>query len=182
MEEQKRIGVFGISGVGKTTLIKRIFCRTAQKILHLEGSTLIKEAMNQSVTSEALRSSSSSNIYDNQEKLIAEYWKNIKNKSIEIVVFDGHCLIDNGQELVQIPLSVVDRLKLCHLIFVDDNPETIYQRRKEDNSRDRPVSTVNELQQLQNRALLVCEHYHLELKIPLLVISASDENALMRLI
>ncbi len=182
MENHLRIGVFGVSGVGKTTLIKRVAAQFPQKILHLQGSELIKEAMNEKVTSEDIRLISEEDIQNNQEKMIQEYWRKIDHTCVEAVIFDGHCVIDNGHEFVKIPSVVIKDLNLSHLVFVHDNPKSIFHRRINDAERSRPYWTIQKLSELQEVALDVCDQYRRDLEISLLTVNVSDDQALRNLL
>ena len=90
------IGVFGISGVGKSWLVSEVAARIPG-CLHLQGSALIKQGLaDPSVSSEELRCSGSNRIVANQRILVAMFDRALSEHTGGLVLFDGHLLVDSS--------------------------------------------------------------------------------------
>jgi len=156
--------VFGISGVGKTTLVKR-FVKNHPSYLHLQASALLRTA--KATTSEALRSAPAAEIRDNQDILVTAFHTARLDAPERPVIFDGHSLIDGDAGLVIIPTDVIARLDPVRLIFVYDEPRLIHQRRISDTSRRRPTRSIEQLAEQQAVAFIACQRYAASLDLPL---------------
>ena len=93
------------------------------------------------------------------------------------IIFDGHCVVDDGKQLVEIPVEVIAALSVSGLIFVQREPTAIVERRLKDITRTRPVRSVEEIELHQNQAMLVCEGYAKHLRLDLHVVPAGDEGS-----
>ena len=175
----RTIGVFGISGVGKSTLIRRAGDRVP--LLHLQASDLIKSRLGkQSVqpSSEELRQG---RVLDNQRLMIDEFLDRV-SKAEGIVVFDGHTIVDAPTGLIEVPLSVFKELKLDEIVFIEDVPETIAARRATDTSRARPDRDPDLLRQHQDlakaRSIAIAD----ALGIPIHIITAEDWKSFLAIV
>ena len=166
------IAVFGLSGVGKGWIISG-FAKD-HEILHLQASQLLKDAKAAAagtiMTSEELRTGA---VIDNQALLIAAFLA-AREKAICPILFDGHCLIDGGAQLIEIPVAVIEALAPSGLIFVYDKPDVILRRRAEDCTRVRPIRSADELHDHQERARAICAEYAELLKLDLHFIEAGN--------
>ena len=107
MTEPVVIGVFGISGVGKSWLVAKV-ASCLPGTLHLQGSTLIKQGLaDPSVSSEMLRLASGDHIIANQQILVAMFNRVIAAHPSNLVLFDGHLLIDTAAQMMEIPQAVI---------------------------------------------------------------------------
>ncbi len=176
------IAVFGVSGVGKSTLITRAIARCGVDVLHLQASQLIKMAKGDGATSEELRKSPESAIIANQHLLVSAFHDRIRKHESEIVVFDGHSIIDNGLTVAPIPSDIIRQLGPVGLIFVTASPQDIVDRRTQDTTRSRPIRSLRRLEYLQDSALDVCRDYQRELAVPLDVISSENTRFLASLL
>ena len=176
------IAVFGISGVGKTTLIDSIARDWPSEILHLQASQLIKDAKQRDLDSEALRTASADEIGVNQDFLISEFDRRVVSAIQSTVIFDGHSVIDNDTDLVLIPTSVIRALSPTAIIFVVDSAATIAARRRSDGRRNRPERSAVKLEFMQSRALEACHGYSDALAVPLHVILPTDDKKARSLI
>lgn len=167
------VAVFGLSGVGKSWLIARF--AAVNPVLHLQASQLLKDAKaavtGMAMTSEELRKDA---VIDNQALLISAF-VNARNAAPVPILFDGHCVIDAGDKLVEIPASVVEALGPSALLFVHAEPSAIFNRRTGDMTRVRPTRSIVELKEHQDRARAICGEYADLLKINLHIIEADDE-------
>ena len=170
----KVVGVFGLSGVGKTWLISR-YART-NRVLHVQASQLLREA--KAATSGAIVSSEdlrTGKVLDNQQLLI-ETFAAVYVQADAPIVFDGHCLIDSGDRLIEIPVGVIGALSVSDIIFVRSGAATIAERRRTDMTRVRPLRSPEQIAVQQDRATQLCEEYSSHLKLSLHIADAGDER------
>jgi adenylate kinase len=168
--------VVGLSGVGKSTLIRRI--GESVDVVHLEASTLIKSELlqqRQSLTSDQLRRG---DIARNQELLIAGFQRATADCQVDRIILDGHVLVDTDSGVIDIPSSVFDRLGITSFCFVHAEPEEIVRRRLADQTRMRPHREVSDISAQQDLGLIVCARIARDLKVPIVVITAEIPNRL----
>ncbi|WP_336973834.1 ATP-binding protein [Sphingobium aromaticiconvertens] len=147
---KRRIAILGLSGVGKSSLIKGI--NDTVPLLHLQASDLIKaeQAYQESTpdSSEELRTGA---VVDNQLLMIAAYKRKTAATDLP-VVFDGHSIIDGLNGLIEIPVSVFSELELDAICYMVADPHLIAERRRADVGRERPHRDVPTLVQHQHLA------------------------------
>ena len=178
MIERRVVAVFGISGVGKTTIIRQ-WLNGREDALHLQASALISQGLTDpSRKSEMLRRSSESGILANQGILVEMFRREVIASRAGLVVFDGHLMIDNDEGLVAIPLAVIAALQPHILVHVEQLPEVIAARRRSDRERSRPVRDTSTLQYHQARSRALCEDYGSKLGIQVAQINGDDQSAL----
>lgn len=172
-------GVFGVSGVGKTSLISRAVQRE-DTLLHVQASELIRRGLTgPAPSSELLQNSGRDKIIDNQSILIRMF-KNVRRSNPDkLIVLDAHSVVDTGDQIVRIPVAVIHDLQLDHLIFMRSSPDKIVDQRKRDQGRTRPKRTIAEIASMQCQALDVCQEYASQLRLPLSIVSARDECDLL---
>lgn len=133
--------VFGISGVGKTTVCSDFAARHPE-YLHYRASALLSAAKSEST--ERLRTSSAADIRSNQA-LLGEKLDSLRNGQLQRpVIVECHAIIDNDIELVEVPVSIVQALRPDGLILLEANAETVCARRVSDD-RGRPMRTAEEI-------------------------------------
>lgn len=182
MRQGKVIAVFGISGVGKTFLVSR-FVADQQAFQHLQAGELIRDAIRMTPGSpESLRTAAVERVLNNQEFLVSAFARFREENPLTHVIFDGHSVIDNDSCLLDIPVDVVRRLDPDRLVFIQDSPEKILQRRAADDSRVRPIRSSDELGRHQDRAWMVCQEYAQTLSLPLDLVPADDLARLSQLV
>lgn len=166
--------VFGLSGVGKNWLITHYAAGT--RVQHIQASLLLRNAIaadsGRAVTSDELRTGA---VLCNQQLLI-EAFDRVRAASDRPLIFDGHCVVDNGTELIEIPVDVIGALCISGIVFIQDDASLILARRVNDKTRTRPVRSVKDIECHQQRAQLVCEAYARHLSVPLIVVNAGDED------
>lgn len=172
------IAIFGISGVGKTTLIQKL-CQDNPNYVHLQAGTLIRRAL-KNIPRDQLRITSSEQIIKNQYLLIDEFWKEIEEQKHINVIFDGHSIIDNNQGIIQIPSDVIKGLKPKKIVFIEDNPEAIFDRKMMDHTRDRSGISPDILREQQDKALTQAKIYADELSLPFHSVTPENFDLLKR--
>jgi len=165
----KIIAVVGVSGVGKSTLLKKL--QSKFSFQHLQASDVIRQQKqykkNQSLSAEALRQS---NIDENQSFLISGF-EHLRDPNAQIVVLDGHVVIDSPTGLVDIDSAVFKSMGVTHLVCLVEDPHEILRRRKSDIARARPERSLNYIEQYQVHAQGVGFKISLSLGIPFTVLS-----------
>lgn len=171
---QVAIGVFGVSGVGKTTLISQ-FIAAYSGYIHLEASKLIKESLAKPVlSSEHLRSMEPSAIEVNQIRLTEQFRVARRAHPKKTVILDAHSVIDSDPHATLVSVEIIRELELKQMIFIRDRPDAIARRRDDDSNRRRPMRSVRSIAQLQNMALDQCQVYAVNLGLPLNLTSPMD--------
>lgn len=173
----RTILVLGLSGVGKSSLIRR--AAETRIVLHLAASDLIKAGLArraEHATSEELRKGA---VLDNQQLLLEEFKLAISGTDHELVIFDGHNVIDTPMGLLEIPSGVLSQLRPDLVIFVEDDPAHITARRTADIARTRPPRTPQELALHQALAKSNAETLAANLAIPFHAVRSGDAGALL---
>jgi adenylate kinase len=174
----KVVTVFGLSGVGKSWMISRY--AAAASVAHIQASQLMRDAkaalVGKPVTSESLRRGP---VLDNQSLLTDAFAKVLADEARPII-FDGHCLIDAGEHLIEIPVDVVRQLHPSGIVLVYGPPDEIVRRRENDTSRQRPARTTSALSAQQDRCAALCTDYAERLGIKFDQVRAGDESTFAR--
>lgn len=153
--------VVGVSGVGKTELIRR-FVSKHHEYRHLEASKLIREGLN-AKKSEQIRLLSKEQIIKNQSILLEGLFA--YKQKCHLIILDGHLLINNSQELVRIPLDVVREIAPHKMILLTANPHSILSHCTNDIHRKRHSQTATEIEEIQNYLKHIAISYCEELGI-----------------
>ncbi|WP_296612400.1 AAA family ATPase [Sphingomonas sp.] len=176
----RRIGLLGLSGVGKSTLLKAIASHV--DFMHLQASDLIKAELqfraDQPQSSEDLRTGA---VVENQALLISGFNRAVEHATVPIV-FDGHSIIDGRDGLIEIPSEVFAALGLAAICFLEAEPSVIATRRCNDARRQRPNRNVDVLRGHQAIAQAAARRIAYEIGCPFRVISDDEHDLLRQLI
>lgn len=168
----KLILVFGISGVGKTTLCNDIV-RDKPDILRFSASELLRSATSE--TSEHLRTSSPDQIGENQNLIRQQLLARVPGDYDGIVLLEAHSVIDNGNQLVRIPEGVITELSPHRLVFLEAEPSLIAMRRQLQGEGRGEMRSVDEISQHQILAIEQASRYSDMLGIKLERIKVDDQ-------
>jgi adenylate kinase len=170
------VALTGLSGVGKSTLIKALAAMVPLE--HLQASALIREGQQASgdaaLTQDQLRLV---DIDENQQLLVSGF-QLMAGKSKGLIIVDGHTVIERDGGLTRIDARVFGALGIHSMIFLVDDPDAIATRRRNDTVRKRPLPSIDRLQLIQNQALEHADAICRTLAIPLYVYRP-DEVALI---
>ncbi|KAA0005166.1 MAG: adenylate kinase [Thermoplasmata archaeon] len=144
------IVVTGIPGVGKTTVMKK-----AAEGMNIQfvtfGTVMIEIAKEIGVAKDR----------DEMRKLTLDQQKELQIKTAEKVanmgdvILDTHCTVKTPQGYMPgLPEWVIKKLQPKTIVIVEADPEEIYNRRKNDPTRNRDPDTVEQINEHQmiNRA------------------------------
>lgn len=170
LDDTKVVLVFGLPGAGKTTLIQEVI-QTDNACYRLSGGSLINGELPQE-DRDKLRKLESNQILLNQEKLILNFQNKLRELKGKKIIFDGHCVVKDGDKIVEIPVTVIERLTPDLIVYVDAEPKTIAERRSVDPNRpDREQESIEQLQTQRDLQKSICKNYSEKLKVPLKILS-----------
>jgi adenylate kinase len=168
------VTVFGLSGVGKSWMISRY--AAASNVAHVQASELMRDVraalVGHVVTSEDLRRGP---VLDNQSLLTDAFAKVLATEA-RPTIFDGHCLVDVGDQPIEIPVEIIRQLQPASIMFIYAPANEIVQRRENDTSRERPTRTADALAAQQARCVAICTNYAEQLGISFEQVRAGDER------
>jgi len=172
------IGLFGISGSGKTHLARRIV-EMRPEMLRVSASTLLKSAHR--TTGERLRTANAERVVDNQKALASALHEWRDARGLHPVLLEAHALIDNDRELVEVPFEVIRAIDLAAILSIEADPVEIAERRRRDD-RNRPIRTIDELGRQQAHSLELTSSLSKWLGIPFQRASSHDLAAAVRFV
>ena len=109
--------LLGISGVGKSFLAQKISERRPD-LLCLSAGTLLREALE--ADPEQLRTSNRNVILINQLLLAETVRRARSGRWQQTVLLEAHSIIDNDQELIEVPLKIMLTLDIAGIVLVED--------------------------------------------------------------
>jgi adenylate kinase len=168
------VALAGLSGVGKSTLLTRL--KSVVQMQILQASALIKEARTSTeggaLTLDKLRAA---NLDENQRLLIQGFARRV-DPAAHLVLLDCHTVIETPGELIRIDPHVFAAMEVTAMVFLEDEPEAIVRRRKNDATRQRPAATAQELGLVQTEAMRHARAIVEALSIPLYVHHPTRED------
>lgn len=162
------VALTGISGVGKSTLVEAV--SSLIPLHHFQASALIKEGRDTTlgvaaVAHDHLRLA---NTDENQMLLVRGFRRRAVNVS-GLVILDGHTMIEKDDRLMPIAKTVFEEIGISAMIFLEDDPAFILERRRGDTSRSRPLPSIERLKATQDAALRqaaeLCEVLEIQLHV-----------------
>lgn len=174
---QRIVAFTGISGVGKTTFLRRL----AQLIdfQHVTGGNLIAAAREVAAdTRDAIRYAD----LDENQRLLVEGFVLIRDPYANLVMMDGHMVIDNGEGLSKISSDVFRALGVSVMVHLEASPEQIAVNRARDALRSRPPYSPDIIERHQVLSRAHAYAVSERLKIPLHIVTHDDANQLVKLL
>jgi adenylate kinase len=160
------IAITGVSGVGKSTFVRSLAMTVPLE--HLQASTLIQEGRNaagEMVIQDQLRLV---DLDENQRFLVAGFRLATASKR-GFIILDAHTIIEKGNEIIPIDAGIFGAVGISTMIFLEDDPAAIADRRRGDASRVRLVPHVDRLSQIQDvarkQALIICRTLNVALYV-----------------
>ena len=147
--ESKKVVVVGIPGVGKTTVVSKVVEKlnalNKSVSVHSFGTVMFEEAKEDGLKDR-----------DDLRRLTVEEQKNLQKKAAEkiaehqenIVIIDTHAFISTKEGYYPgLPHYVIQILKPTHFIAVSAKPAEIYNRRTNDDTRDRDIISIGSIKE-----------------------------------
>ena len=147
LEDSKKIVIVGIPGVGKTSVVNKIAEKLNQQnksvSVHSFGTVMFEEAKKTGVQSR-----------DELRKLNVEQQKNLQKKAAEtiasskedVIIIDTHAFISTKEGFYPgLPNYLIQILKPTHFIAITAKPQEIYDRRTNDDTRNRDIISIGSI-------------------------------------
>ncbi len=145
LDESKKIVIVGIPGVGKTTVVTKVFeiLNTKDKSVSVVsfGNLMFEEALNYGIKDrDDLRKLSLSQQQDLQKKAA----ERIAKLNDNVVIIDTHAFITTPAGFYPgLPDYVIKIIKPSNFISISARPEVIFNRRKQDETRQRDLVSID---------------------------------------
>lgn len=174
---QRIVAFTGISGVGKTTFLRRL--AEQLEFQHVTAGSLIATA--RQVVQEARDSIRYADLNENQ-RLLIEGFLLTRDPNSNLVIMDGHVVIDDGEELSKISSEVFRKLGISFMVHLEADPARIASNRTEDTSRSRPVWQLDIIEKHQLISRIHAQSIAEILGIPFYIATQNDADGLFRLL
>jgi adenylate kinase len=147
-ENNKRVIVVGIPGVGKTTVISRtaeiLNKRGTQTAVVVFGTIMFEEARKLGINNRDAMRRESIEVQRHMQDLAARRIADLKDN---IVIVDTHLFINTNEGYYPgLPLHLLEVIKPTNIVMVAARPEEIANRRRIDETRDRDIASVEDIQ------------------------------------
>ena len=138
------IAFVGISGVGKTTFLRSLGEHVSFQ--HLTGGSLISAGRQ---SPEMVRDTLRFANLDENQRLLLQGFSLKHDEFAQLIIMDGHVVIDTDDELQKISIDVFKELRIKMMVHLEANPILIAQNRDQDRARNRPVHPIDVLSKHQ---------------------------------
>jgi adenylate kinase len=147
-ENNKRVVVVGIPGVGKSTVISKtaeiLNQRGTQTAVVVFGTMMFEEARKLGINNRDAMRRESIEVQRHMQDLAARRIADLKDN---IVIVDTHLFINTNEGYYPgLPLHLLEVIKPTNIVMVAARPEEIANRRRIDETRDRDISSVEDIQ------------------------------------
>ncbi|KAG2480850.1 MAG: adenylate kinase [Nitrosopumilales archaeon] len=145
LDESKKIVIVGIPGVGKTTVVTKVFeiLNSKNKSVSVVsfGNLMFEEALKYGIKDrDDLRKLSISQQQDLQKKAA----ERIAKLNDNVIIIDTHAFITTPAGFYPgMPDYVIKIIKPSNFISISARPEVIFNRRKQDETRQRDVVSID---------------------------------------
>jgi adenylate kinase len=172
---QRVIAFTGISGVGKTTFLKKLAALTAFQ--HVTGGSLIAAARD---VAPDVRDTMRHADLDENQRLLVQGFALARDPTIGLIIMDGHVVIDAGESLTKISSDVFKAIDVATMVHLEAEPGCIAKNRSLDASRSRPSYGPETLSQHQNVSRTHAQSIAKTLQIEFHVVTHSDVAVLAK--
>ncbi len=145
LDESKKIVIVGIPGVGKTTVVTKVFeilnSKTKSVSVISFGNLMFEEALKYGIKDrDDLRKLSISQQQDLQKRAA----ERIAKLNDNVIIIDTHAFITTPAGFYPgMPDYVIKIIKPSNFISISARPEVIFNRRKQDETRHRDVVSID---------------------------------------
>ena len=145
LDESKKIVIVGIPGVGKTTVVTKVFDILNSKNKSVSvvsfGNLMFEEALQYGIKDrDDLRKLSISQQQDLQKKAA----ERIAKLNDNVIIIDTHAFITTQAGFYPgLPDYVIKIIQPSNFISISARPEVIFNRRKQDETRHREVVSID---------------------------------------
>jgi len=145
LDESKKIVIVGIPGVGKTTVVTKVFDILNSKNKSVSvisfGNLMFEEALKYGIKDrDDLRKLSISQQQDLQKKAA----ERIAKLNDNVIIIDTHAFITTQAGFYPgLPDYVIKIIQPSNFISISARPEVIFNRRKQDETRHREVVSID---------------------------------------
>ncbi len=145
LDESKKIVIVGIPGVGKTTVVTKVFDILNSKNKSVSvisfGNLMFEEALKYGIKDrDDLRKLSINQQQDLQKKAA----ERIAKLNDNVIIIDTHAFITTQAGFYPgLPDYVIKIIKPSNFISISARPEVIFNRRKQDETRQRDVISID---------------------------------------
>ncbi|MGR3440066.1 MAG: AAA family ATPase [Paracoccus sp. (in: a-proteobacteria)] len=177
----RRVGIVtGISGVGKTSLLKKV--ATAIPMQVLSASSLIRNSLAQTEEQNTPQDRLCARDIDDNQAAMLKAFKRYANPDTILIVLDAHVVVDTPNGLTRVGSDVFREINADFVVFVKDEPRKIHTNRERDGSRSRPKRSVESLAKYQDIAIAAARDLSKDLSIPIYFVDGGDGNALSEIL
>lgn len=154
------VGIYGVSGCGKTTLVERLKKNLGERdFAFFDGSQTLSSLVCGGMAAFKQKPDSEKTVY--REIAIQHIAARCQSEG-KIGIVAGHLTLWTGTGALEV-YTQADLETYTHILYLDTPPETIYEYRLNDKSRDRPEMSVGDLRRWQwsekSRAKTLCRHH-----------------------
>jgi len=145
LDESKKIIIVGIPGVGKTTVVTKVF-----EILNTKNKSVSVVSFGNLMFEEALKYGTKDR--DDLRKLSLSQQQDLQKKAAEriaklndnVIIIDTHAFITTPAGFYPgLPDYVIKIIKPSNFISISARPEVIFNRRKQDETRQRDLVSID---------------------------------------
>lgn len=170
----KRILVFGVSGIGKTTACQD-YANHHKGVKHISAGKILSESDVPHQSSE--KALGYKEILTRQECLSRKINQLEKEHPYKDFIIDAHSFVESQDTIVNIPTRIISMLKPSSIILLELDPESVLARIK-DSSRKRPTHRLVELMWHIHITRINVVNYAREIEVPLKIIEADCKDCI----
>jgi len=166
------IAVFGIPGVGKTTMLRK----AAKAIVaeHIAASDLLRQGL----ADRGDLMSRTAGAFEEKQHIIIDLLREQRARSGIPILLDGHSAVEADTGFYVVPNWVIEGIAPMAMICITAEPEVIFNQRMSDAAKQRPFKAIHQLKQYQDAAIDACRGYSHDLRLPLAFVNSGCQRGL----